>query len=728
MQFTIQSRTSTRVRFVLDAGFISAAEARGLAYDIMALEGVARASVHPANMSLIVEFDDAQNLSHNQLHNQLHNQAVYEVVCSYLANTTTFSLPAVSEPALNSKALAYESLHEHNTFMLNVAHLLFHRVIIHSIPLPLPLFFAWIAYRAWFFIRKGIESLAQKELRVEVLDACVIAISIGRGELASAGTIMFLLSLSDCVQQHVQARTKLSLKGGIVSRSQWVWKRVLGEDVKVALESIVPGDEIHVLSGASIPVDGVVVQGAAEVNEASLTGESRLVHKDPEDSVYAGTALESGDIIVRTTAQAGNSRIDSIVEMVEESAQLKAQAQSKAERLADGLVPYSFIGFFVVGLLTRNIRQALSVLMVDYSCAIKLSVPIAIASAMDEMVKNGIVVKGGKFFEAMSAADMIVFDKTGTLTRAVPELVDVISFCELPASEILRIAACIEEHFPHSVARAITSAAAAQNLDHTKEVHTKVEYVVAHGIKTHVTGKVVCVGSSRFVFDVEHAAKPANLEEQLARVAHKHEAHLSYIYMSYDKQLAGVLCINDPLRADAAATICALKDQGFSRVVMLTGDSEHIAAQVASALHIDEYKAQVLPEDKLAFIKQAQREGYTVAMVGDGINDSPALAQANVSIALSDASDIARAVADISIHNQQLHSLVVARTASQLLMQRVHNGFVGIVGVNSSLILLGLLGIMSPIHAAYIHNGYTFALTLANMRGLLRAKGDDVLE
>lgn len=708
MKVSVRSFTPLRARFVLDAGALSDAEARGLARALKSYEGVRSVSVHTANLSVIVTYVES-------LHTTAHAQ-----VFAYLCSLHALSMPTQHEALPDHASIEFESTQEKNRFHLELCRLGLHRLLIHAITWPRSIFLAWILWHSWHFIRLGLESLRHKHLQVEVLDATVIAISIARGELASAGTIMFLLRLSDCVQRHVSARTHLSLKGGIISRSEWVWKRVDTEDVRCALANIKPHDHIHILSGAAIPVDGRVVEGVAEINEASLTGESRLVHKEAGSSVYAGCAVEAGDIVVEVLALAGEARIDKIVSMVEESSLLKARAHAKAERLSDGLVPYSFAAFFAVLLLTRRLTQALSVLMVDYSCAIKLSVPIAIASAMDEAIHEGIVVKGGKFFEAMSACNMVVFDKTGTLTCAVPKLMGVVSFCELSEDEILRRAACIEEHFPHSVARAITRAAEERGLDHSKEVHTEVEYVVAHGIKTHIGNDVVCIGSARFVFEVEGAQKPSTIDAHVREVLGCDTRNVSYIYMTQAGKLAGVLCITDPIRDEARQTIEALRAHGITRVVMLTGDSAHIAEAVAQQVGIDEYQAEVLPEDKLSYITSAQREGYTVAMVGDGINDSPALAQANVSLAMSDASDIARAVADITLKREDLRSLVYAKEISQKLMTRIHRGFVGIVGVNTSLIVLGLLGVISPIYAAYVHNGYTFALTLLNMQPVMR--------
>lgn len=708
MQVSVRSFTPSRARFQLDAGYMSDAEARGLAKELRAYAGVRSVAVHTANTSVVVAYDEA-------LYTEAHAQ-----VYAYLCSLSTLCMPTQQEALPDHASIEFESAQEKNRFYLELCHLGLHRILIHAFTWPRSIFLAWILWHSWHFIRLGLESLRRGHLQVEVLDATVIAISIARGELASAGTIMFLLRLSDCVQRHVSARTHLSLKGGIISRTEWVWKRVGTEDVRCALADIAPHDNIHILSGAAIPVDGRVVEGTAEINEASLTGESRLVHKEIGSSVYAGCAVEAGDIVVEVLALAGEARIDNIVSMVEESSLLKARMHAKAERLSDGLVPYSFGAFFAVLLLTGRLTQALSVLMVDYSCAIKLAVPIAIASAMDEAIHEGVVVKGGKFFEAMSAVDTVIFDKTGTLTHAVPKLVGTVSFCDLSEDEILRRAACIEEHFPHSVARAITRAAEERNLDHTQEVHTEVEYVVAHGIKTHIGKDEVCIGSARFVFEVEGAKKPDHIDERIREQLGYDAENLSFIYMTQAGSLAGVLCIADPIRDEARQVIEELRARGVKRVVMLTGDSAHIAQAVAQEVGVDEYKAEVLPEDKLAFIAAAQREGHIVAMVGDGINDSPALAKANVSLAMSDASDIARAVADITLKREDLRSLVYAKDISDRLMTRIHRGFVGIVGVNTSLIVLGLLGIISPIYAAYVHNGYTFALTLLNMQPVMR--------
>lgn len=705
MQINICSDQPQRLRLRCDMGYISLAEARGISSELLAIDGVTSAHAHIQNCAFVIQYTS--------------KQARLDVL-AYFEQLDVLNIPTKEEAALDARSVEFEAAVENNRFYVELAFLFARRYVIKLLPLPPAALCAYVVTRAYGFIKKALQTLRTKKLQVEVLDATVIGISIFRKEYISVATIMFLLDLSDAVQRHVSYRSRLALKSGIITRAQKVWKVIDNEDRCVNLNEVVKGDVIHVLSGSVLPIDGEIIKGFADLNESSLTGESRLSHKETGASVYAGTAVEDGDIYVRVNAAAGSARIDAIVDMVEESTALKAHLQSRAEHLSDALVPYSFAAFFVVLLLTRRISQALSVLMVDYSCAIKLSTPIAIASAMEEASSYGITVKGGKFFEALSDIDTVVFDKTGTLTKALPQLSRTLSFTELSEDETLRIAACIEEHFPHSIAKSITRAAEELNLDHTKELHTKVEYVVAHGIKTHVGDEEVCIGSERFIFDDLGVRRPQNLTLRLAELEREQGSLGTLIYMSRASELAAVFSIKDPIREDAPAMIAALKSAGIKRLVMLTGDSEKTAREVAQTLGIDEYHAEILPEDKSEFIKQCQREGHRVAMVGDGINDSPALACADVSIAMSDASDIARAVADVSIHNTSLNSPVIAHRISTLLMRRIHEDFYGIVAVNTSLIVLGLLGLIPAIHAAYVHNGFTFAVTLRNTLPLLR--------
>lgn len=706
MNVRISWQFKKQARLKLACAYLTKAEARGLAHALQELPHVEDVRVAPANTTVYL---------------RVTREAAIAEAVQALAQMNIFKLPKIEEAGVDKKSCELEASFENMHFAHSLSHLVLRRIFFKLAPLPLPLFYAWIIWRALHFVKLALHSLMSRKLQVEVLDATVILISIARRELKSAATIMFLLELSDCVSNHVEARAHLALKSGIINRCEEVWQVKDGNDVLCALKNIQRGDLIRLRMGAVIPVDGEVVEGHALVNEASLTGEADLVTKRAGSSVYAGCAIEEGEVVVEVHAQAGLARIDEIVRLTENSSMMKAESQSRAERLSDALVPYSFAAFFVLLALTRRITLALSVLMVDYSCAIKLSTPIAIASAMDEAAKHSMIVKGGKFFEAMSDATTFVFDKTGTLTQARPQLVRVLSFCDLDWKETLRIAACIEEHFPHSVARAITDEAAALHLDHSDELHTQVEYVVAHGIKTHVDGKEVCIGSHRFIFEDLGVTRTPDIDTKIDQAKREIEGFPSVIYMSFEKTLAAAFIISDPLRAGAQDTLQALRKLGVKRFVMLTGDNEKAAQEIAGLLGIDEVHAQILPEDKLSYIKRYQAAGERVCMVGDGINDSPALAQANVSVALSDASDIAKAVADITLFGSELGALVYARRISDALMKRIHSDFKGIVIVNTSLIVLGICGLLPAIIAAYIHNGFTFAVTIRNTLPLLPA-------
>ena len=526
---------------------------------------------------------------------------------------------------------------------------------------------------------------------------------------------MFLLQLSDILQEHVRRRSKLALSDGIITRAETVWQVVDGADVSISISEVCEGMVLHMPRGCVLPVDGVVVDGEGEVNEASMTGEAALVHKDAGSSVYAGTALENGDLIVRVTARPGRARIDAIVEMVERSSELKSAAQSKAERMADALVPYSFGAFAALLALTRNPATAMAVLMVDYSCAIKLATPLAVMSAMQEAIRADMVVKGGKYLEAFAAADTMVFDKTGTLTEAAPRVERVFTFGKYPEDEILRYSACIEEHFPHSVARAICAEAEARGLSHGEELHATPEYVVAHGIVTAIKGDRAVIGSSHFLFDDEGVQRIEGLDAWLD----KEVPTASVIYLAVNGKLEGAIAVGDPLRQGAAKTLARLRELGIKQMVMLTGDTKRSARAIARACGIHTYHAQVLPEDKSSYVQKLRDEGRAVIMVGDGINDSPALAAANVSVALADASDIARAVADISVRSASLESLVTMRLLSQRLEERIHRSFRIIVGFNTAFIVLGIAGILPLTAAAYLHNISTFTIAVANTRPLL---------
>ena len=699
MRFTIVNEIPGRIRAKCDLGHIDEAEARGISYELMRVDGVCHAEVHMANGSLLLRFDPVKR----------------DQVLTAVSAFDVLNLPREEEAGLEDFCGSIEMALENNRFQMEIVTTFARRWFIRFLPLPAFANYAYVIFRTIPFVVEGVKRLLRKELTVEVLDATAITTSILRNEWAEASTVMFLLELSAAMENHVASRARLALRDGLITRSENVWARIDGKDVMIALSEVEKGMILHQRAGGVLPVDGKVVEGIGQMNEAAMTGESRLVTKEPGSTVYAGTALEDGDLMVSVTAPPGMSRIDNIVDMVEQSAELKAGVQSKAERLSDALVPYSFLAFFAIWGITRNITKAMTVLMVDYSCAIKLSTPVAVGSAMDEVAKFGMTVKGGKYLEKIAAADLIVFDKTGTLTKAVPHVECIVSFCDRTEDQLLRLAACIEEHFPHSMARAIVNEAKVRGLNHKDEFHAEVKYVVAHGIRTKVNNKEVCIGSAHFIFDDEKTPMPEKIQEDLARIA----PTSSTIFMSEDSKLIAAICITDPVREDAAATIAQLRSLGVKRMVMLTGDSENVAANVAKKLGLDDYVAQILPEDKCAYVKKFQQEGYTVAMVGDGINDSPALAVSDVSLALSDATDIARAVADISIRNDSLGSLVIMRLLGQQVMKRIHADYRIIVALNSSFIAAGVAGLITVSTAAYMHNLLTFMVTLANTRSLL---------
>lgn len=639
MVFRIVSELPGRLRLRCGARLFTDEEARGVSYALMATGGVRTAEVHAANGSILLTFEPACR----------------EDVLAAVRALDPLRLPSVAEPGLGTREGALEICLENNRFQVEVTRLVLWRAA-KRVLLPMPVRAALTCVRAVGFVAEGLRHLLAGEVTVEVLDATAIATSIARGSFAEAGTIAFLLELSSLMEEHVQSRTHLALREGMVVRAESVWAVVDGQDVRVRTEDVARGMVLHLGAGSVLPVDGTVVEGAGEIDESSMTGEAALVRKEPGATVYAGTALESGDLKVSVTAPPGASRIDGIVDMVEHSSELKAGAQSRAEHLADAIVPYSFLAFFGILAVTRNINKAMAVLMVDYSCAIKLSTPIAVMSAMDEAVRAGVTVRGGKYLEALAAADTVVFDKTGTLTNATPAVSRVISFTEASEKDVLRLAACIEEHFPHSMARAIVAEAERRGLVHDDELHAEVQYVVAHGISTRVDGREVSIGSAHFLFEDEGVARPEGLEELVDREA----PASSVIYIARERQLLGAICVCDPPRPEAASVLARLRAQGLSNLVMITGDSERCAAHVAGELGLDGYFAQVLPEDKAAHVAALREAGHTVVMVGDGINDSPALARADVGLAIGAGADIAKEGADVVLMHSDL--LDVARS------------------------------------------------------------------
>lgn len=698
MFYRIVSDLPGRLRLRTSWGVFDDAEACGVAYALMEARGVRHAEVHTANGSILVSFEPERRCD----------------VLAFVSSLDVLDLPRANV-GTEDYCNAIEIATENNRFAHEVVNLVAWRFLRWAF-LPAPVQAVVTAVQAVGFVVEGLRRLARGQLSVEVLDATAIIASLLRGSFSEASTVMFLLHLSACMERHVQSRAHLALKDGLVTRPETVWAVVDGQDVEMRMEDVRRDQVLHLGAGSVLPVDGVVVQGTGEIDESSMTGESRLVHKRRGSTVYAGTALQEGDLRVRVVAPPGAARIDEIVSLVQDSSQLKAAAQSRAEHLADALVPYSFMAFFAILAITRNPTKAMAVLMVDYSCAIKLSTPIAVMSAMDEAAKHRMVVKGGKYLEALASADTIVFDKTGTLTHASPRVERVLAFDGADENMVLRYAACIEEHFPHSMARAIVAEAKRRGLEHADELHAKVRYVVAHGIATQVGGRDAVIGSAHFVFDDQGVSRPADLDQTIEREA----PTASVVYLGVDGQLVGAVCISDPLREEAPGVIRRLRELGITRVVMLTGDSNACAAHVAERLGIDTYHAQVLPEDKSTYVQELRDQGHTVVMVGDGINDTPSLAAANVSVAMSDASDIARAVADVSVLDSSLESLVTMRELSRRLMDRIHGDYRFIVGFNSLLIGLGVASAITLTSAAYLHNVSTFAVAALNTRRLLR--------
>lgn len=582
--------------------------------------------------------------------------------------------------------------------------------------LPCPLCTLYIGISAVGYIWKGLKTLAKGRLEVPVLDGTAIAVSMLRGDVDTAGSVMFLLGIGELLEEWTHKKSVGDLARTMALNVGKVWKRQEGQDVLVPVAQVEAGDLVVVHMGNVIPFDGIVAEGEAMINQASLTGESVPVRRTEGATVYAGTVVEEGEMLLQVHTLGGATRYEKIVKMIEESEKLKSGMESKAEHLADRLVPYTLAGTVLTWLLTRNVQKALSVLMVDFSCALKLAIPISVLSAIREAGGYGMTVKGGRFLEAVAEADTVVFDKTGTLTKARPVVVDVIPFGENQADEMLRIAACMEEHFPHSMAKAVVQAAKEKQLDH-EEMHSKVEYIVAHGISTFIEGKKAVIGSHHFVFEDEGCRIPEGMEERF----HLLPKEYSHLYLAIENQLAAVICIQDPLREEAAEVIASLKKLGVSNIVMMTGDNEHTAAGIARKIGVDGYYSEVLPEDKAAFILREKEAGRRVIMIGDGINDSPALSAADAGIAINDGAEIAREVADITIDAECLTEILTLRQLSQALVNRIGKNYRGIVGFNTLLILLGIAGLLPPAASALLHNSSTLMIGIKNMEDLLPA-------
>ena len=580
--------------------------------------------------------------------------------------------------------------------------------------LPNPVRKTWLTLKALQYIGKGIRCLARMKIEVPVLDATAIGVSVLRGDFKTAGSVMFLLGIGELLEEWTHKKSVGDLARSMSLNIKKVWLKRDEQEILVPVSDILPGDRVIIHMGNVIPFDGEVSCGEGMVNQASLTGESLPVRRCEGQSVYAGTVLEEGELEIVVRAVSGSTRFEKIVTMIEDSEKLKSNLESKAEHLADRLVPYTLVGTAIVGLLTRNVTKALSVLMVDFSCALKLAMPIAVLSAIREAGQNGITVKGGKYLEAVAEADIVVFDKTGTLTKAKPIVKEVIVFGDYPEPEALRIAACLEEHFPHSMAKAVVDAAKRRSLYH-EEMHSKVEYIVAHGISSYIEGKKTVIGSSHFVFEDEKCRIRPEYQERFDTLPGEY----SHLFLAIDGELVAVICIEDPLREEAGEMVRLLKEEGISKIVMMTGDSERTAVSIAKRVGVDEYYSEVLPEDKADFIEREKAAGRKVVMIGDGINDSPALSAADAGIAISDGAELAREIADITIAAEDLREIVILKRLSNAMINRIQGNYRGVVGINAALIALRVAGIIRPTTSALLHNTSTLAISLKSMGNLL---------
>lgn len=580
---------------------------------------------------------------------------------------------------------------------------------------PLPLRIALAYIKSIKYILKALKSLAKGQLNVSVLDAVAITVSLIRGDFETASSVMFLLKIGEILEEWTHKKSVSDLANTMSLGIEKVWlKNKNDEEVLVPTNKVNVGDKIVLRTSNMIPLDGEVIDGGVTVNQSAITGESVAVNKTVGSHVYAGTVVESGECIIKVTQINGQGKYDRIVKMIEDSEKLKSSLESKASNLADRLVPLSLFGTIFTYAITRNVTKALSILMVDYSCALKLTMPVAVLSAINECSNYNATVKGGKYLEALSKANVVVFDKTGTLTNAQPKVADIITFGNNDKAEMLRLAACLEEHFPHSVANAVVNEAKARGLDHAEQ-HSKVEYIVAHGISSLVGDEKVVIGSYHFVFEDENCTVPQDEQDKFNKIPNEY----SQLYMAINRTLVAVICIEDPIKDNVKQTLDDLRANGIDKIVMMTGDSERTAKAVAEKLGIDEYHAEVMPEDKAMFIEKMQTDGNSVIMVGDGINDSPALSKADVGIAISSGAAIAREIADITVSSDDLNSLVTLKKISNLLMARIRSNYRFIISFNTALIVLGVVGVIPPTTSAFLHNASTLAFTLKSMTKLM---------
>jgi heavy metal translocating P-type ATPase len=684
-------------------------------------EGRGRMRVHVCNVRMTLHRADVLEAYLNH-HDAIEKATVYERtgdVVLYYRGRRADAVQALSrykfdQPELDALVTTADSRKLNQEYQEKMCDLVaghFFRKLF----LPAPICAAYTVWRSIAFVWKGVRCLLHRRLEVEVLDALSIGVSVLRGDFSTAGSVMFLLNLGSLLEEWTRKKSLDDLARSMALNVDNVWVRSQGTEVLLPLTKVQPGDEIVVRSGNMVPLDGTVIEGEAMVNQAALTGESMPVRKAKGATIYAGTVVEEGECVFLAKAAGGANRYDKIVAMIEESEKLKSSTENRALELADKLVPWCLAGTVVTYALTRNVTRAISILMVDFSCALKLSMPLAVLSAMRECGTAHITVKGGKYLEALAKADTIVFDKTGTLTRATPQVVDIIPFSNSEKDDVLRLAACLEEHFPHSMANAVVRAAREQGLAH-EEMHSEVEYIVAHGIASRVGGERVVIGSYHFVFEDEHCIVPADEQEKFDRMP----AEYSHLYMAASGQLVGVICIADPLRPEAASVLRQLHRLGIRNTVMMTGDSYRTAEAIARQVGVDQFFAEVLPEDKANFVQKAKAEGRTVVMIGDGINDSPALSAADIGIAINSGAAIAREIADVTIKADSLEELVTLKTIANALQHRVSSNYRFVLSFNSTLIALGALGILQPAASAMLHNLSTIGISLRSMTNLIQ--------
>lgn len=690
MRFKIEHEIRGRVRLHICQKRMTCRQADQLEYFLTNLEGVTAAKVVERNQDAVISFSGNREEILKAVQGFSYEKA--EAPESYLQNSGREMNGEYWEKMVNHVILHYGK----------------------KIFLPLPIRTFLTTLKSVKYIWKGVCTLAKCRIEVPVLDATAIGVSILRGDFSTASSVMFLLGFGEILEDWTHKKSVDDLARSMSLNVSKVWLVTDDTEVQVGTDTIKPGDRVRIHMGTVIPFDGVVTDGEATVNEASLTGESMPVAKHTESYVYAGTVLEEGELTIRVKETSGSTKFEKIVTMIEETEKLKSAVESKAEHLADSLVPYTLAGTALTYALTRNVTKALSILMVDFSCALKLAMPISVLAAIREANAHHITVKGGKFMETVAEADTIVFDKTGTLTKAQPTVADVVSFNGDSKENLLRLAACMEEHFPHSMAKAVMDAAKERGLTH-EEMHSKVEYIVAHGISTTVNGRKAIIGSHHFVFEDEKCAIPTGKEEIFKNLPEEY----SHLYLGIEGELAAVICIEDPLRPEGPEVIKALRKAGFTQIVMMTGDSDRTAKAIAAKVGVDKYYSEVLPEDKAKFVEEAKAQGRKVLMVGDGINDSPALSAADVGIAISDGAELAREIADITIGADDLSVMVTLKEISNGLMDKIHKNYRRIVGINGSLIALGVTGVIQPTMSALLHNTSTLLIGMDSMKSVL---------